>query len=160
MTRLIILLPFALAACGESAAPPAPKAAALQPGLYEVTSEIVSVTPADDGPSRAHFKAGDTGSEQVCIAAANKDGIPPKALAGVLGEGCQASALMLPSGNITGQYSCKPPKLGGDMSVTVRGTHTADSFETTSDAATMLPTSGDVTAVARASGRRVGACAS
>jgi len=159
MTRAALLLPLALAACGEPAGPPAQtKAAPLQPGLYAVTSEVTQLKSADDGTPRVRFKQGDKTDAQVCIRSAGKAGIPAEAVAGAVAEGCEVTALLLPSGRITGQLACKPPGAGGEMSVQLGGTHRVDSYEVNADAATYLPTPGDVTATVRTAGRRVGDC--
>lgn len=159
MKHILLLSTLALAACGEAAAPPAQtKAAALQPGLYQVESEVTGFRPADDGAPRARFKQGDKGSEQVCIRSADKAGIPANAVAGVLAAGCETSSLILPSGRISGQLRCQPPGMGGEMSISLSGTHKADRYEANGQAATYLPTPGDVTANVRTTGRRVGDC--
>lgn len=148
-----------LSACGESGAPPQPKAAAtLQPGLYEVRSEVTGIRAMDDGTPTKLLTQGQTATERVCVAGATRDGLPAPALAGLAAPGCETTSLMFPAGRIVGQLQCRPPELGADMAVSLNGSHGATDYRIDAEAATLLPTPGDITAAVRVTGRRVGDC--
>ncbi len=153
------LLPvLLLAACGEDAPPPPAAPAALQPGLYEVRSEVTGIRAMDDGTPNPILKQGQTATTRVCIAGATATGMPAPALAGLAAQGCQSSGVLFPAGRIAGQLQCRPPKLGGEMNISLNGTHGATDYRLEGDAATVLPTPGDITATLRVAGRRVGDC--
>lgn len=146
-----------LAGCsGDTAPKPAEaKAAALQPGEYEITAQIDEVRSTDKTTPVTKAKAGDPPTtRRACVAAAG--GIAPEAFADA-GDKCTESSSYLRNGRLSLQLTCNRPGKGQVMQL-ADGDFKADSFEAKLKTATYFAGPGDYEMSRTISGKRVGDC--
>ncbi len=157
-----LLALLALAACSEGEAPQ-PKAtataAALEPGQWEVTSEVTKLTSQDKGTPRINTPAGTKAMHTVCLEAADVKKPKPELFAGTAGE-CTYDNFYMSGGSFNVQTRCNQPGLSGSVASTAAGDFEGTSFKGTLDTTTYLTTDGDVRITANLSGRRTGATCS
>jgi len=160
---LVVMIPLAaaLTACGGGGgdAPKnkaAEKASALQPGQYEVTSEVTNFRASDDGPPKINTPQGTSATRSVCVA----DGAaPPPNLVADEGFDCQdSSPPIFRGGTLSVSLTCRRPGLQGDVGYTVNGSFQADSFEAERQLVSRFPGMGDVIIASTVRGRRTGEC--
>jgi hypothetical protein len=151
-----------LAACSGSSQPPkekaeAPAAEQLQPGQWEMTTEVTSLTKADQGTPRINTPAGTRLSSSVCVppAAAKK---PPPALFATREDSCTYKDFYMSGGRLNASLDCKRRGLNGQVGMNVNGSYTATTIEGTVGITTYLATDGDVRIESRLTGRRTGEC--
>ena len=104
-----------LAACGgEPAAPVKEEAAqALQPGLYEVSSEVTSLASTDNTTPATKAKQGDKSVIKACVSA---DGKPaPELFAEAEGDKCEMKNSYVRNGRLSAQMSCKREGMSGEV---------------------------------------------
>jgi hypothetical protein len=158
MRRLGLMLPIvALAACGGGTETKnkATAATSLEPGLYQVTAEVTAFRAADSGAPRIDTPVGTRSERSVCVGA----GAIPADLFADEGFTCQADPNAYTSGgSINMTTRCAGRGLTGDITYSINGSFTADSFEAERNLTTRLSGDGDVVINSRVQGRRTGAC--
>lgn len=147
-----------LAGCSGDKAAPKPaeaKAAALQPGEYEITATIDEVRSTDKTTPATTAKAGDPPTtRRACVAAAG--GIAQEAFADA-GDKCTESSSYLRNGRLSLQLTCSRPDKGQVMQL-ADGSFKADSFEAKLTTATYFAGPGDYEMIRSFTGKRVGEC--
>ena len=131
------------------------KAAALQPGEYEVAVKVDAIRSTDNSTPDIAAKAGDAMPPQrTCIPADGK--LDPK-LFTAAGDSCTEQSNFVRRGRISIQYQCNR---GGKGPVTelVDGRFKADSFDANVTTQTYFSGTGDYEMVRNFKGRRVGEC--
>lgn len=160
MTKLILAFAAvsALAACGGGEEKKAKgRADALQPGQYEVTSEVTAFRAADQGKPRIDTPQGTRATRSVCVT--NGAALPPELFADE-GMTCRPPAgSFVRGGTINMSLNCQRPGLAGEIAYSVSGTFEAESFEVQRQLSTALAGDGDVVIGSTARGRRTGECA-
>jgi hypothetical protein len=160
-----ILMGLAAAAlvtgCSEPAAKKEKPAAAkaLLPGDYELTAKIDQLQSTDNSTPATSGAALKLGAavvlpDRVCVTA---EGIPPAAFAEA-GDTCTLADSYMSNGRMSLQFKCNRPGRG-QLTQTVDGRFTADSFDTTITTASYFSASGDYAMTRTVTGRRVGDCA-
>jgi len=147
-----------LAACGgEPAAPVKEEAAqALQPGLYEVSSEVTSLASTDNTTPATKAKQGDKSVIKACVSA---DGKPaPELFAEAEGDKCEMKNSYVRNGRLSAQMSCKREGMRGEVMPAMMGSFKADSFEGEITSLTYFIEEGDYRMARKVSAKRVGDC--
>lgn len=147
-----------LAACGgEPAAPVKEEAAqALQPGLYEVSSEVTSLASTDNTTPATKAKQGDKTVIKACVSA---DGKPaPELFAEAEGDKCEMKNSYVRNGRLSAQMSCKREGMRGEVMPAMMGSFKADSFEGEITSLTYFIEEGDYRMARKVSAKRVGDC--
>ena len=160
-----IIIPLAaaalLAGCsGDTAEEPKKeaKAAALQPGEYEVTDKVDEVRSTDNTTPATALKVAAAGeaspTSRICVGA---DGaIDPKIFAEA-GDKCSPTGSYMRGGRLSFQFNCTRAGKGG-LSQLVDGSFTADRFEAEVTSSTYFSGPGDYSLTRTLTGRRVGDC--
>jgi hypothetical protein len=149
-----------LAACSDTAEADQKAKAAdlaslkLASGQWETTREILNVTAQDTG--KPVLTAAEKTTVSNCVGEAEGKRPPAQVLAGM--TKCSYDNLYMSRGRITAGMSCSQEGLSGSVLVSSEGKYASDSFETNANIQTYLTTDGDARAVAKISGKRVGAC--
>jgi hypothetical protein len=144
-----------LAGCsGEPAPKPEEaKAAALQPGEYEITARIDEVHSTDKTTPVTKAKAGDPPTiRRACVVAG---GIAAEAFSDA-GDKCTTSDSYLRNGRLNLQLACTRPN--GQVMHLADGDFKAGSFEAKLKTATYFAGSGDYEMTRTMTGKRVGDC--
>lgn len=158
MRKTILIAPLVLAACGggeEVTENKVEVAAALEPGLYEVRSEVTAFEPLDQGQPKIDTPVGTSSTEQVCIAPGDR---PISTLFTGSGFDCEYANYYGRNGRVNHTLNCSREGADGDVGIAVEGTFTADAFEVQRKITTGFSTEGDVRTTATVTGRRVGDC--
>jgi hypothetical protein len=160
MRIVAIIGAAALAAgCGgeaEQKKTPEAKAAALQPGEYEVTGTVKDVKSTDKTTPATKLKAGATlGPVRACIAADGK--LDTNLLAESAADTCKEDTSFVRNGRFNVQLNCQRSGQGGVMQL-ANGTFKADSFEVEVLSSSYFSGSGDYSATRTLTGKRVGDC--
>lgn len=157
--RLMLIIPLMLVAgCGETA-PEETKAsrlASVEPGQYELSSEVTRLTNVDDGEAAINTPVGTRETQSVCIGASGQ--APTEAFSGE-GYSCTYNNYYVRNGRINALLSCTRDGLQGEISMTVDGTFESGQLSYTRNVRTILASSGDVQIDHRVTGRRTGDCA-
>ena len=149
-----------LAACSEE---PAPKpeetrAAALQPGEYEFTAVVDSVSSTDNTTPATNMKVAAKGEEtekvRVCVA---KDGAIDPLIFAEAGDQCTPSSSYMRNGRMSLQFNCNRAKRG-QLTQLVDGNFTANSFEAQVMTSSYFAGDGDYAMTRKITGQRVGDC--
>lgn len=159
MRYVMFALPaLALAACGDSAAPEekAAAAAALTPGLYQVTSEVTRFESTDEGTPAIDTPVGTRTEASICLDEENAARPDPALFVGEE-ESCGWERFYMRNGRINSGLTCELEGHGQVMR-NVTGTFQAESFEATIDTNTYFPGDGDVRIGSTISGQRTGDC--
>jgi hypothetical protein len=148
------------AACGgeggEQKKAPEAKAAALQPGEYEVTGTVDSLRSTDQTTPDTRLKPGAAlTAVRACIAADGK--LDPKLIAESAGDTCKEDTAFIRSGRINVQLNCQRSGKGGIMQL-ANGTFKADSFEVEVLSNSFFSGSGDYSMTRKLTGKRVRDC--
>lgn len=148
------------ASCGsESTEPPKPaatKAAALQPGEYEVAGTVKEVRSTDNSTPATPLKAGASlTAVRACVAADGK--LDHKLLSENPGDTCKEDTAFVRNGRLNVQLNCQRSGKGGIMQL-ANGTFKADSFEAEVLSSTFFGGTGDYSATRTLTGKRVGDC--
>jgi len=146
-------------ACGGEAPQQKPaetKAAALQPGEYEVAGTVKEVRSTDSSTPATPLKAGaSVAAVRACIAPDGK--LDHKLLAENPGDKCREDTSFVRNGRINVQLNCQRSGKGGVMQL-ANGTFKEDSFEIEVLSNTYFSGEGDYSATRALTGRRVGDC--
>ena len=161
--RVVILMGLlALAACGESEsgsggnkAASASRAAAIEPGQWELASEVTGFDRADEGAPRIDTPVGTRAVESVCVGAGGR--LPATLFAGA-GYECDYGNYYVRNGRVNVTMNCLRDGLEGSVPMTVDGSFAARSLDYRRNLRTILVTDGDVEIDARVTGRRTGDC--
>ncbi|HWH18489.1 MAG TPA: DUF3617 family protein, partial [Allosphingosinicella sp.] len=120
----------------------------------ETTTEIASVTSQDNGTPV--LKAAEKTVISSCVGEAEGKKPAPAVLGGM--EDCSYDNVYMSRGRITASLSCSRPGIEGKILISSEGKYTANSFETSAEMQTYLPGDGDAKAMAKITGRHLGAC--
>jgi hypothetical protein len=156
--RCLIIVPLCLAAScsgGGEEKKAEEGAATMQPGQWEVTTEVTAFRSTDKATPALKAAAGDKSTAAACIEA-GKEGKPPAQMFAGAGYECDYKDSYIRSGRITATLDCKRDALDGKIFMTVEGTYKGDSFEGTSSANSYLSGEGDFAMNSKISGRRTG----
>ena len=155
---MMVAAAAALAGCsggGEQPKAKEGKAAALQPGEYEVSAKVDTIRSTDNTTPAIAAKAGDTvAAQRTCIPA---DGKFDSSLFTQAGDTCTEQSNFVRRGRMSIQYQCTRPGKG-PVTELVDGKFKADSFDATVTTQTYMSGSGDYEMVRSFTGRRVGEC--
>lgn len=157
--RLMLIIPLILAAGCSETAPEEKKAsrlAILEPGQYELSSEVTRLTNVDDGAAAINTPVGTRATQSVCVGA---DGRAATDLFSGEGYACSYDNYYVRNGRINALLSCTRDGLQGQISMTVDGTFEAGQLSYDRNVRTILATDGDVLIDHRVTGRRTGDCA-
>jgi Protein of unknown function (DUF3617) len=156
--RAFILLPIAaLTACGGSESQNQAKATAnaIQPGQYEVTTEVTGFRKADAGTPKIDTPVGTRATRSVCVSGT---AVMPDLFADQ-GFACQTTGTpYVRGGTLNLTLTCTRPGLQGSVGYSITGRFDGESFQGTRGLQTSLSTDGDVAIQSTISGRRTGAC--
>ena len=147
-----------LAACGgEKAAPAKEEAAtALQPGLYELTSEVTELSSTDNTTPSTKAKQGDKGTIRACV---GTDGKPaPELFAEAEADKCEIKNSYIRNGRLSAQMSCRREGMRGEVMPAMMGSFKADSFEGDITSLSYFIEEGDYRMTRKVSAKRVGDC--
>ncbi len=155
--RALIVIPLCLAAAcsGASEEKKAEQADALQPGQWEISSEVSDFRSTDKATPALKASAGDKTAAQACIEAGKEEEPPAEMFAGA-GYECEYRDRYISGGRINLSLECGREALEGQVMVSVQGTYKGDSFEGTSTATSFLPGDGDFVMNSKISGKRTG----
>ncbi|MGA9582148.1 MAG: DUF3617 family protein [Allosphingosinicella sp.] len=156
--RALIAIPLCLAAAcsgGGEEQKAEPAADSLQPGQWEISSEVSDFRSTDTATPALKASAGDKAAAQACIEAGKEDEPPSEMFAGA-GYECDYKDRYIRGGRINLSLECGREALEGQVMVSVQGTYKGDSFEATSTATSFLPGDGDFVMNSKISGRRTG----
>ena len=160
--RGLIVIPLCLAAACSDASEEnkaVEAAASMQPGQWEIGSEVTDFRSTDKATPALKAAAGDKAAAPACIEAGKEDEPPAEMFAGV-GYECDYKDRYIRGGRINLSLECEREALEGKVMVSVQGTYTGESLEGTATATSFLPGDGDFVMNSKISGRRTGpACA-
>lgn len=159
MILIIAAAAGALASCSSGSDAPAnnvvEKAAALQPGEYELTAKVDQLNSTDKTTPATESKAGgEAVTTRTCIGAENK--IDASAFVEA-GESCTAADSYVRNGRMNLQYKCNRSGKG-QLTHSVSGDFKADSFTAEVRTGTYFSGSGDYDMTRSFTGKRVGEC--
>jgi len=157
MRGLIVIPLFLAAACsGGGEENKAVEAAdSMQPGQWEISSEVTAFRSADKATPALKAAVGDKAAAPACIEAGKEDKPPAEMFAGV-GYECDYKNSYISGGRLNLSLECEREALEGKVMVSVEGTYTGDSLEGTSTATSFLSGDGDFVMNSKISGRRTG----
>lgn len=159
MRKLILIAPLVLAACGEAEEPVQNQAVeaanGLEPGLWEVSSEVTAFEQADEGEPVIDAAVGSIATENICVGEGDR---PPTELFAGEAYDCEYSNYYARNGRMNLTLNCSLEGASGNIAMAVEGTFAGDSFEVSRDITTYLTGQGDVRTKANVTGRRVGEC--
>jgi hypothetical protein len=160
--RGLIIVPLCLAAACSSGGEEAKveeAAALMQPGQWEISSEVSDFRSTDKATPALKAAPGDKATAPACIEAGEEDRPPAEMFAGV-GYECDYKDRYISGNRINLSLECDREALEGKVMVSVQGTYTGESFEGTATATSFLPGDGDFVMNSKITGRRTGpACA-
>jgi hypothetical protein len=162
MRRLVLATAAILSACSGNGGDKAADKAAdtttikLQPGLWEMTSEITSMQIAGQSGNMPGFKAAKVTASN-CITQAQVDQPQPTVFGGSGGGGCKYDNFYMSGGRLVSAMTCKQEKTAGEMHMSVEGKYSATSIEATVQMVNSLA-GGNMNMTSKLNGRRVGEC--
>ena len=145
-----------LAACSDSAPEPKPakvRVDALKPGEYEVTAKVDALRSTDKTTPSTQSTVDAARTTRICVPA---DGALDPATFAEAGEKCTGSDNYMSGGRMSLQYKCL--RAGEQVTQTVDGSFTADSFTGKVMTATYFQGSGDYEMTRTMTAKRVGEC--
>ena len=147
-----------LAACGGEPAAPAKEEAAqaLNPGLYEVTSEVTALSSTDNTTPFTKLKVGDKATIKACVGANNKPA--PELFAEAAADKCEIKNSYIRYGRLSAQMSCTREGRRGEVMPAMMGSFTADSFEGEITQLSYFIEDGDYRMSRKVTAKRVGDC--
>jgi hypothetical protein len=159
--RALVLVPLlVVAACGDGPAQnksaEGERAAAPQPGQWELVSEVTGFEKADRGPPRINTPTGTRTTQNLCVGAGAQ--LPTAFFSGDNFD-CSYGTYYVRGGRINLTLNCRRAGLAGPIPMTINGTFEAGRAEFTRNLRTILSGEGDVTIDARVTARRTGDCA-
>jgi len=159
--RLMLVIPLLLAAgCGgdtdggEKAK--ATRLASLEPGQYELSSEVTSFTSVDEGAPAINTPVGTRTTQSVCVGGSGR---APTELFSGEGFECSYNNYYARNGRINTLLQCRRDGLQGDIAMSVDGTFESGQLSYNRNVRTILVSDGDVLVNHRVTGRRTGDCA-
>ena len=154
-------LAFALAMAGcsgggdEAATAPEKTAAALAPGLYEMSSEVTQLVSTDQTTPATRLKQGDRQVTRACVTA---EGMPEPRLLAEDGDRCEIKNSYIRNGRMSAQMSCKRDGMSGDVMPAMMGTFSNDGFEGDITTLTYFIKDGDYRLTRKVTAKRIGDC--
>ena len=146
-----------LAACGgDEPAPREEAAAALEPGLYELTSEVTALASTDKTTPFTKLKQGDKTVIKACVGANNKPA--PELFAEAAADKCEIKNSYIRYGRLSAQMSCTREGRRGEVMPAMMGSFTADSFEGEITQLSYFIEDGDYRMSRKVTAKRVGDC--
>jgi len=145
----------------EAAAPAEAEATALEPGQWEVTSEVQSSREGAQGArmvtaeTRAMPNVPKTSTASLCIAP-EQASEPPTLLFAVSRKDCTYDNFYMSGGRIVASLSC--PQADGQVSMSVDGTFTGSSIEAETGTTIGIYGTGTLMVQSKLAARRIGAC--
>jgi hypothetical protein len=156
MRKLALIALLLAAGCGESE-PEQKKStrlAALEPGQWELSSEVTSVDPQDNGEPAIDTPVGTRAAYSVCVG----EGEAPTELFSGEGDTCTYDNYYLRNGRVNLQLTCTREGLPGSLVMSVDGTFETGQLSYNRNVRTILTTDGDALINHRVTGRRTGDC--
>lgn len=159
--RFIIVAPLVAlaAACGgeaENKSNASATAAAIAPGLYQVTSEVREFRSTDEGSPKINTPVGTRTTRSVCVPAGGA--VQPDLFAED-GMSCQVgSSDYVRSGTINLTLRCTREGTPGNVNYAISGTFDDQSFQGDREMTTLFNGDGDVAVYTQVRGQRTGDC--
>jgi hypothetical protein len=162
MRKIWLLAMAGVAACSgdggsETANKVDPASIKLEPGEWELTSEITNMTLADKGSAAMPMKVGMKTTTTSCITPEQVEQ-PQPTLFSNSKDTCTYKNFYMSRGRLVASMSCKQPGMDGEVQMSVEGKYTNSSMEVTTELATSLVGPGDVKVNAKMTGKRLGDC--
>jgi hypothetical protein len=157
MRNLTILAACSLAACsggGEEKKVEAP-AATMEAGQWQTEHQVTAHRSTDKTEPALKAAVGDKETGSACIAAGS-EATPPAALFAGPGYDCTYKNSYIRGGRINAAMTCKRAGIGGEIMMSVDGTYTGTSFDSTVSTSTYLVGNGDFESSRKVSGRKTG----
>lgn len=158
--RALILtaLVWVLAGCGEAPAEKkTERAAAIEPGQWELASEVTGFRQTDRGRPSINTPVATRTTASVCVGAGSE--LPTAFFAG---EGYRCAygtgSYYVHGGRINLTMTCSREGLTGNIAMSVEGTFQSGSAEFRRNLRTILVSEGDVEIDSRVTARRTGDC--
>ena len=157
--RALAVIPFlfVVASCGGTPAENKTSAAPAQlnPGQWELASEVTALTKVDTEAPRINTPAGTRATNSVCVQQGHQ--VPSAFFAGE-GYRCTYGTYYARNGRLNVTLSCRKEGLAGDITMAAEGTFEPDSATFTRNLRTNLTTEGDAVIDSRVTARRTGDC--
>ena len=131
----------------------------VRPGLWEVSSEVLSATQPGMPVELAERMKGPRAAARHCITPAQAARPDAAFLAGRRSGQCSYSDFAMRGGRIAGNMACHAAD-GAETRARMSGTYTPEAFDMRMDMETAGFGNGTLAVVVRQSGRRVGECGS
>lgn len=131
----------------------------VRPGLWEVSSEILSAAQPGLAAEFTDRMKGPRGSVRHCITPEEAARPDANFLAGRRSGQCSYTDFSIREGRISGAMSCRDPR-GVETKARMSGTHGAERFDMRMEMETPGIGGGMLAVVVRQSGRRIGDCTS
>jgi hypothetical protein len=142
----------------NTAKPEEAKANALVPGEYEFTTKVDNIRSTDNTVPATNMKIAAEGEEsakgRVCV---GENGIIDPLTFAEAGDKCTPSNTYMRGGRMSLQYNCNRPERG-QLTQTVDGNFTTDSFEAKVMTTSYFAGQGDYAMTRTLAGKRVGDC--
>lgn len=129
----------------------------VRPGMWEVSSEIVSASQPDMPHALAERMKGPRGTARHCITPEQAARPDANFLAGRRSGQCSYRDFAMQGGRIAGTMACRDPA-GAETNARMSGGYTAENFDMRMDVLTPGLGGATLSVVVRQSGRRVGDC--
>jgi len=161
MRKIMVLALAGVAACSgggeESANKVDPASLRLEPGEWELTSEITNLSIAEQGSAAVPMKVGMKTTTKSCITAEQVEQ-PQPTLFSSSKDTCSYKNFYMSRGRLVASMSCKQPGTANEVLMTVEGKYTNTAMDVSIEMATSLAGPGDVKVNSKLSGRRLGDC--
>lgn len=129
----------------------------IRPGLWELSSEILSAAQPGLPPEFTDRMKGPRGSVRHCITPEEAARPDANFLAGRRSGQCSYRDFAMREGRISGAMTCRDPR-GVETRARMSGTHAPERFEMRMDMETPGIGGGILAVIVRQSGRRIGDC--
>jgi hypothetical protein len=150
-----------LAACsddgGQQKASGTKAAMQLQPGQWEMTSEITNITMTQKGAPMAPIKAGTKVTIANCITPEQVKSPDATLFSGTKGS-CKYDNFYMANGRLNAQMTCAQPGQQGNLMMNIDGTYTPTTMEVSSDLDTNVAGAGNMKMSSKLTGKRIGEC--
>jgi hypothetical protein len=157
MRKVAILVLLGAAGCsGEAEQKPADTAIRLQPGQWEVTTEVGDVAVATKGAPTVKAAAGPT-TTLSCITPEQVER-PDAALFAGDGGDCSYQNFYMARGRLNAGLSCRQSGDAGSFYSMLSGNYTATTFEAKIDTSSSVAGAGNMRMSVTMKGRRIGDC--
>ena len=141
----------------ESANKVDPASIRIEPGEWELTTEITNMTLADQGSGALPMKVGMKTTTKSCITPEQVEQ-PQPTLFSSSKDTCAYKNFYMSRGRLVASMSCQQPGIDGQMLMTVDGKYSDSSMDVSVEMAMSRSGPGDVKVNSKLSGRRLGEC--